>query len=118
MSTWGAVAGLTCCEGYLINVDSFCSAAEAKAGGAEQQAASKAEPLQPAAAPLQPRVVLPRPNGLERKGAPLHAPPRQQIAPAVAPVSSQSAALAVRPATRSGPDLAVIEFLISNMSLF
>ena len=116
MSTWGAVAGLTCCEGYLINVDSFCSAAEVKAGGAEEHAASKAEPQQPAAAPLQPRAVLPRPNGLKRKGAPLHALPRQQHAPAVAPVSIQSAASAVRPATRSGPVLAII-FLGSNMSL-
>lgn len=102
MSAWGAVVGLTCCEGYLINVDSFCSAAEAKAGDAEQQAASKAEPQQPAAARLQPRAVLLRPTGLKRKAAPVHALPRQKHASAVADVSSQLAASAVRPATRSG----------------
>lgn len=113
VSPWGAVAGLTCCEGYLINVDSFCSAAEAKAGGAEQQAASDAEPQQPAAAPLQPRAVPLRPSGLKRKAAPLHALPRQLRAPAVAPVSSRIAASAVRPATRSGRVLAV-SFLSST----
>ena len=102
VSAMGALAGLTCCEGYLINIDSFSSAAEAKAGGAEQQAAPDAEQKQPATAPLQPKAVLPRLTGLKRKGAPLHALSRQQQASAVAPVDSLSAGLAEQPATRSG----------------
>lgn len=90
--------GLTCCEGYLINVDSFCSDADASGAGAEQ-APQPTEPLESQHA----KPVLPRPTGLKRKRAPLHVLSQQQAA---APDAAAEGAPAQQ-ASRSGAALAL-----------
>lgn len=79
-------AGLTCCEGYLINVDTFCSDAAVSGAAAEQEP----QPSNPGE-PEHARPVLPRPTGLKRRRTPLHVlSQRQCAAPGAADVGART----------------------------